>query len=238
VTVKAEITQSTSRYYVTDTEVHLYPGQSTTITVRVFTDDVEHEKIYTNITFYEKGDEENEFSRATISPRTTTIRHKSGENADSTSSGETTPTFLIIAGSVSLFVLVVSSVYVKEGTLPLPLVGGYSKLKKERILENEGRKRIHELLLLYDGLKFIEIVREGGFKHRSHVHYHLKRLREYGYVKKVGKLYFATEPPALSEEERKRTEQAKQRDRAQEYYYTHQEEIKEKQRERYARKGN
>ena len=195
VTIKAEITQDISHYDEENTQFHIYFTQEDTMYITVYTEGVTADNISTDVILYEKGDNENEYREASGQFFTTFIDHPQDQSTGHGDSDDETPFVLIAVGGFSLVAVVGSCVhYAKEGSLPL--VGGFSRLKRERVLKNEHRREVYELLCQYpEGLTFSEIYWAVEFSNKGVLHYQLRRLREFGFVKRSGKLYYPADVP-------------------------------------------
>jgi len=240
-----DVEQDISDYDAKNTEFHLNISEFDTITILVYTEDVKEDIINTIAYVEEDGDETTDSPQIWEFHFRTTINHTTNPSSKNNNSHEAIPTFLIIAGSASLFVIMISSVYyIKEGTLPLPFIRVYSKLKKEKIFENPGRKIIYDILITNERpMRLTDIQKEGAkhdkrFKNKSYVHYQLRRLEEFGYVghRDTGNgLYYPSEPKKLTEEEKQRLDCLKQKEAYERYYTAHKDKRREYRKQYYAK---
>ena len=191
VSIRMTVIQEVSRYETENTEFYLYPGQSDTAYITVYTDGVTAENLTTDVIFYKKGEEESEYSEFGARFFTTFIDHPQQDEGSSIASEAPAPNVIILAaGGFSLFAFVFSCAhYWKEGSLPF--LAGYSRLMKKDVLENPTRQMIYETVCCNpEGIAFSELLEETGIHHKSNLHYQLGRLREFGYVRRSDSLYY------------------------------------------------
>jgi len=188
VDVKFEITQDISHYNSQNMEFHLYPGEQDTMHLYVYTDGVTANEVHTNVTYFERDATESEWRERGATFFTTFIDHPESESSEEREieSGN----IFILIGAMGIIGLLLYFLY-NRSAYSIPVVRGYSRLKKDKLMENEIRRDIWELLFEYeDGLQIVEIQRELNVKHRRLVEYHLQKLLEYGYARKIDNLYY------------------------------------------------
>jgi len=194
VTVRTEVHQDISDHHLDHETIHLELNESRIVTVTVFTEGITVDEIVTMVEHYEQGDTETEERFGHTGEFITTIRHTSPQDEGGKEEEESLPVLLIVAGGLSFGAFMVFTVeHYKEGAIPF--LSLYSKLKRERILENPARQQIYETLCnSSEGASLTQLQRATGLQHKSYLHYHLRKLMEHGYLKRSGKLYFV---PAL-----------------------------------------
>ena len=191
VQVRVEFSQDIGDHATENDEFYLDYLERGVCRLLVFTEGVEADEIITDCTIYEKGEEESDYHGIGGGSSKTTILH-SGDDTPATRSSDEQESniFALATGGFSIMVIVLSAVhYGKYGTLPI--IGNYTKLKKGDLLENKGRKEIYNIINQCDcGICFTDLLRESGFSHKSRLHYHLRCLKKFGYVRRSGKLYY------------------------------------------------
>jgi hypothetical protein len=190
VKVRIDVNQSFGKFSVKNPEHDLIYLDSGTTYIYVHTNHPDIELIRTTYTAYEKDELEDEYQENSGGTFTTTIIHPpSSAPVGDHETGNNI--FLGILG-VSLIGMVSVYVYYRWNT-GFPLIRGYSLLKKGEVLNNENRKKI--FTLIYEkrtGMTAAEITRELGFGHHRLVQYHLGKLSENGYVRRIDNHYFPT----------------------------------------------
>lgn len=68
--------------------------------------------------------------------------------------------------------------------LALPLLGAFSRIQHDDVLENAGRARIHEIIVQDPGLSLQDIQRRAGVAWGTAVH-HVRRLEQHGLINSV-----------------------------------------------------
>ncbi len=77
----------------------------------------------------------------------------------------------------------------------LPFFPTYSRLKKQRVLNNQHRKRIYNVIKEHEeGITFKDLREKANITHPSFLNYHLRRLKEYGFIKNIDNSYY---PPGV-----------------------------------------
>ena len=187
--VRFEIDQDNSTYQARNTEFYLNPGDQDSIHIYVYTDNVGSNRIWTNVTYYERDALEDQYREDGASYIQTRIHNQtvteSREHVDRDSGN-------IFLGVVAVTGFgIVFSYLLSRGGFPVPVIRAYTRLKKDRILENRVRKSIWELLHEYpDGLKVSEIQQTLDIEHKRLVEYHLGKLMEFDHARKVDSLYY------------------------------------------------
>lgn len=188
VEVKFEITQDISTYNSQNTKFFLYPGEQDTMHLYVYTTGVTADEIHTNVTYYERDSTENEFRERGGVYFTTFIEHP--EEVSSEERDIESGSHLYYIGAIGLMGFLLYIVY-NRSAVTFPVIRGYSRLKKDKILENDTRREIWELLYEFeDGLQVVEIQRELNIQHRRLVEYHLQKLIEFGYARKIDTMFY------------------------------------------------
>jgi hypothetical protein len=200
--VKFEVTQDISYYESENTRFYIYTGQRDTAYFDVFTYGIEANEIHTNVTYYEKGEFDDEYREQGARFFTTRIHHEA--EAEQTHIEDTKSNNVFLAAGVITFLGIALYFLYQRGIMSIPFVKGNTKLKKNSLLDNEARRSIWELVSDYEqGLSLQDIQWELGIEHKRLIEYHLKKLMEFGYVRKVDMEYYPvgakTKRPFISE---------------------------------------
>jgi len=199
VTVRTEVSQDISDYHLDHETIHLEINETKTITLTVYTEGISAAKIETRLQHYEKGDTEDEESESHHGDFETTIDHSQSQDTGGKETEDNFPLILIIAGAGFSVGAVMVFTVDRSKWSSVPLLGMYSKLKREKILENPARMTIYEILCQQPGgATLTQLQRATGYEHKSYLIYHLRKLMEHGYLRRSGKLYFV---PALQRSE-------------------------------------
>ena len=188
VDIKIEIDQPEAKYVAKNSRFHLDFGETDTCYIYVYTSGFEGDHFWTNVSHFEMGPEESTYDGAGRSfLKTTIIRDgdvvEQRQDDDQSSSN-------IFLGVLSISILSVVAVFIYQYRY-LFAFRGYSLLRKDEVLENENRNEIYGLICnVPGGMTASEITRQLGFPHHRLTQYHLRRLRENGYVKMVDKRYY------------------------------------------------
>ncbi len=188
VSIRIEIEQNISYFEAENTEFHLYLTEHDYIHINVYTEGVREDKITTNARIFEKGEEEEDFHRVGGKEFVTTVLHPEKEG----SSGLDSNNIFLAAGVFSLLTAILFYAYHRK-VISIPAIRGYSILKKDKVLDNLCRREIFKIVSRKkSGITLTELRRETGITNINLLDYHLRRLIEHSYVRKVDKLYYPT----------------------------------------------
>ncbi len=194
VEIRIDVSQDHGGFETENEEFHLYPGQTDRCTIWVYTQGVKEDEIQTHAQYYKRGSNEDEFSEFGGTIFHTYIEHdQAGDFQSDSGSGDHTSNIMAMAGAVGFFALMVGGVYaLKQSGIILPvIIPQYTNIKKEEVLEDTTRRCIYDYLCQNDkGMTFSEIKEGTGIRYKNSVHYQLRRLRQFSYVKKSGKFYY------------------------------------------------
>lgn len=186
VDIRIGIDQTESRFVAKNTEFTLEYGRTDSCHIYVYTDNFEGEVIWTNTTSNERGRQEDSFHVGNHHYFRTTFNQPAPDPVPE-ANGDSQNIFLGVL-TLSILGVVFITLYQYRHVV---MIRGYTLLKKEEILDNENRKDIYSLICeQQSGLTTTEIGRELGLQHHRLVQYHLNKLSENGYVRKVDRRYF------------------------------------------------
>jgi len=186
--IRIDITQDISSFRAQNTEYHLDYGESKYTHIYVRTKSVKENEILTQIVILVREEGQDEYQEEASADFRTTIIH-SLPKKDNDEFEERSNIFLAIGG-FSLVGLIIYGLQSRK-IITLPAMRGYTRLKPEKILENENRRKIFALINLNEeGLNLKEIRERTGISNPNLAEYHLKKLMYGNYVKKVDKRYY------------------------------------------------
>jgi predicted transcriptional regulator len=188
--VKVEVSQDRSFVEGTHTQFHLEYTETDYAHFYVNTIGMGGQRIQTTFTIYVKGQTDDDYSQIANSTVYTTVTRSITSSEEH--EFQNRANIFLAVGGVSLLGLIAYLIQSKKG-IHLSVIRGYSNIRPERVLENENRRQIFEIIgECEDGIPLKEIKERSGISHSYLIEYHLKKLMDHKYVKKVDKDYYLT----------------------------------------------
>lgn len=189
VDVKIDIVQDGSSFDADNTEFHLGYQDTDRCHIRVYTKGFEGQYIWTNTTAYERGTGESAYDESWGHQFQTNVSHPNPVIEKETES-KSSPNIFLGVLIISIFTLFSLAIYQYRHIF---LMRGYSLLRRDELLKNENRNEIYGLVANEpQGMTASEITHMLGFPHHRLTQYHLRRLHEMGYVKKIDNRYYSS----------------------------------------------
>ena len=187
VKVRIDVNQTIGKFTVKNTEHDLNYGDVGFTYIYVRTDYPFVSQIITNYSGSEKGALDSEYTETDIGDFKTTIIHPPpSEEREAFTDGSN----VFLGISISLISLAAYFVYrFKLGSLPF--FKAHSQLRRDKLLKNENRHNIYRTLWENPrGMTITEMGQAVGIEHHSATEYHLARLIEFRYARRVDNLFF------------------------------------------------